>query len=221
MSKLVYTEIRNLSGWRRTLDFLWFHLSWRIIRTYLRLWCRLKVEGEENIPTRGGAILASNHLNFIDGLVILAVSPRKVSFMIAREYYESLWFGWYCRFLGCIPVNRNGRELNAVKKALRGLSDGLLLGVFPEGGITQAEVMADAKIGTALLAIRSGCPVVPIRLSGYGYQSMLRSVFTPKKVSVRIGTPLRFGGENHKDRETLERVTEEIARAIRNLKDDH
>jgi 1-acyl-sn-glycerol-3-phosphate acyltransferase len=213
----VYTETRSLSGLWKIHDFFRFYWWWYFNRAYTRLWFRLKVEGAENIPTNGAAILASNHLSFLDANILSAASPRKISFMIASEWYHKTGINWMCRFLSCIPVNRDGQDVAAAKGALKALSQGLLLGCFPEGGIREEGVMEDSKLGVALFAIRTGCPVVPVRLSGYRLESLPATFFKPKRISVRVGEPLVFAGEDHKNRETLIRVTEEISQAIRNL----
>lgn len=217
MPKLYYTETRSLTGWRKTHDVVRFYWWWWVNRIYMRVWFRLSIEGAENIPTSGAAILASNHLSFLDANLISAASPRKISFMIAREWYEHWSIRWMAEFLGCIPVNRSGQDLGAVKTALKDLSQGYLLGCFPEGGISQSGEVQDGKQGVALLAIRSGCPVIPIRLSGYGYQSLPMTFLAPKKIHLTIGKPLAFEGVDPKNREHLARVTEELTEAIRAL----
>ena len=217
MPKLIYTETRTLTGWRRTHDVLRFYWWWWINRMYMRLWFRLSIDGEENIPASGAAILASNHLSYLDANIISAASPRKVSFMIAREWYEHWTIRWMAEFLGCIPVNRSGQDLGAIKTALKHLSKGYLLGCFPEGGISQSGEMQDGKLGVALLAVKSGCPVVPVRLSGYGYQTLTGTFLKPKRIRISVGKPLVFAGIDSKDRANLERVTDELTQAIREL----
>ncbi len=220
MPKLIYTETRSLTGWWKTHDIVRFYWWWWINRIYMRVWFRLSIQGEENIPPSGAAILASNHLSFLDANIISAASPRKISFMIAREWYEHWTIRWMAEFLGCIPVNRSGQDLAAVKTALKHLSRGYLLGCFPEGGISQNGEIQEGKLGVALLAIKSGCPLVPVRLSGYGFQSLSRTFLIPKRIRITIGKPLVFEGVDSKDRDNLERVTVELTEAIRALGDD-
>jgi len=218
--KLVYTETRQLTGWRKAHDYIRFYFWWWVNRIYTRTWFWLRIRGDQYIPTEGAALLAANHLSYLDANVISAASPRKVSFMIAREYYESVFLKWMCEFLGCIPVNRTGEDLGAVKDALRKLKNGMLLGCFPEGGISKTGEMEEAKHGIALLALRTGVTVVPVYLKGYRLQSLSRSFFTPKRASINIGKPLTFEGEDYKDRESLARVTNRIVEAIRALDDE-
>jgi 1-acyl-sn-glycerol-3-phosphate acyltransferase len=214
----VYTELRPLAGWRRWRDIGRFYWWWYFNRIYTRILFRIRVEGYENIPISGAAVLASNHLSFLDGNILSAASPRRISFMIAKEWYEAFGVNWMCRLLGCIPVNRSGQDLAAVKGALKALSQGALLGCFPEGGISTSGEMRESKLGVALLVLKSGCPVIPVRLAGYRFQSsLLAALFLPKRVSAKIGRPLVFEGEDAKNRESLERVAQAISDAIRDL----
>lgn len=219
MLKLYYTETRPLTGWRKVHDKARFYWWWWVNRIYMRLLFRLDISGEENILPTGAAILVSNHISYLDANIISAASPRKVSFMIAREWYEAKAISWMCRFLGCIPVNRSGQDLAAVKSALKGLSQGFLLGCFPEGGISVDGNLQEGKLGVALIALRSGCPIIPVLLSGHRFQSLLATFFKPKKIRIRIGKSISLEGEDPKDRESLVRVTRKITDAIQNLAD--
>ncbi len=219
MPKLFYTETRPLTGWRKLHDMARFYWWWWVNRFYMRLFFRLEISGEEWIPSSGSAILVSNHISYLDANIISAASPRKVSFMIAREWYEARLINWMCRFLGCIPVNRSGQDLGAVKSALKGLSQGFLLGCFPEGGISVDGNLQEGKQGVALIALRSGCPMIPVHLSGHCFQSLPATFFLPKKIHIRIGKPILLDGEDPKDRESLARVTRRITDAIQSLAD--
>ena len=219
MRQLVYTETRELTGFRKTYDVFRFYFWWYVNYWICRIWFGLDIEGAEHIPTDGRGILVSNHLSFLDANIISAASPRKVSFMIAKEYYEMTAIRWMCEFLGCIPVNRSGEDIAAVKGAIKKLNKDFLLGAFPEGGISRTGEMEDPKQGIAMIALRTESPVVPVLLSGYRYQTMLATFLLPKKIRIKIGPPLDFSGENSKDRESLERVTNRIAQSIQELRE--
>ena len=93
---------------------------------------------------------------------------RVLGFMIAREYYDWSLIHWFCKRVGCIPVNRDGRDINANTHCIRTLEEGRVLPIFPEGRITPSsgpEIRTDPS-GAAYLAIRSGVPVIPAYISG-------------------------------------------------------
>ena len=219
MTELVYTETRELTGWRRKYDVFRFYFWWWVNYLYCKIWFGLDIEGEEHIPKKGRAILVSNHLSFLDANIISAASPRKVSFMIAKEYYEMPPIRWMCEFLGCIPVNRSGEDIAAVKQAIRKLKKDFLIGAFPEGGISRTGDLEEPKQGIALIALRTQSPVIPVHLSGYRYQPMFATFALPKKIKIKVGPPLEFPDEDAKNREGLARVTEKIAEAIQKLKE--
>lgn len=219
MTQLVYTETRELTGWRKAYDVFRFYFWWWFNHLYARIWFGLDIEGAEHIPSQGRAILVSNHLSFLDANIISAASPRKVSFMIAKEYYEMTAIKWMCEFLGCIPVNRSGEDIAAVKDAIRKLNKDFLIGAFPEGGISRSGKLEEPKQGIALIALRTGSPVIPVLLSGYRYQSMWPTFLLPKKVRITVGAPLEFPDEDAKNRESVARVTERIAQSIQELRE--
>src|SRR5262245_33732525 len=82
-----------------------------IIRFYCALMHRLVSNGPAPLPARGPAILISNHTCGIDHLLLQAACRRVLGFMIAREYYEWKWIHNWCKYAGCIPVNRNGHDV--------------------------------------------------------------------------------------------------------------
>ena len=86
----------------------------------------------------GPAILISNHTCGIDHMLLQSRSRRLLGFMVAREYYEWKWIHWICKYIGCIPVNRDGRDFAATRAAMRALKAGRVLPIFPEGHIVPA-----------------------------------------------------------------------------------
>jgi len=212
-----YTNTLSLSGWPGLRDRALFHFWWWFNRIYNRTWFWLRIEGAENLPNDGPALLVSNHVGFLDASIISAASRRRVSFMIAREYYDMRIVHWFCEYLSCIPVNRSGEDIAAVKGTLKNLRKGMLVVVFPEGGLTEETGKGDAKMGVGLLALRSGVPVIPVFLGDYPLQSIARTALLPKRTFIRIGEPLEFAGEDYKNRESLARVTDTIWLAVQKL----
>ena len=148
----------------------------------LRLWTRLQVEGREHLLTDGPLILISNHVDNWDTYIVgLYVRNRVINFLARSDGLASRWLGWYWRQLGAIPADRAG-----LAEALRIVKAGGAVGVFPEGVIAPALVRAVP--GSALLALRSGVPVVPAAIWG---TERIRpwSILNPPRVTVRYGPP--------------------------------
>src|ERR1044072_7594008 len=106
-----------------------------VLTPYLRLFFRIRVEGRENIPERGPAILASNHISFCDSFFLPLVVPRRVRYVAKAEYFENWKVAWFFRANGHIPIKRG--EGAARKRAMDGaagaLEAGELFGIYPPG----------------------------------------------------------------------------------------
>ncbi len=167
-------------------------LYWAI-QIYCRLWHRVRTEGPAPLPESGPAILISNHTCGIDHMLLQASSRRLLGFMIAREYYESPWLHGICSYIGCIPVNRNGRDHAAIRTALKALEQGRVLPIFPEGRIVPASGrrLEAMKPGSAYLAIRARVPVVPAYILGTPpTDEIADSLLTPSRARVIFGEPI-------------------------------
>jgi 1-acyl-sn-glycerol-3-phosphate acyltransferase len=160
---------------------------------YCALWHQLRIEGYAPLPETGPAILIANHTCGIDHVLLQAASRRLLGFMIAREYYESPWLHGICSYIGCIPVNRDGRDLAAIRAALRALGEGRVLPIFPEGRIVPASGLrlGEMRPGGAYIAIRAGVPVVPAYIIGTPpTDEILESLVTPSRARVVFGEPI-------------------------------
>ena len=128
---------------------------------------RTRILCRENVPA-GGAVLAGNHVSYMDPVLLWCASPRPVHFMAKKELWESGFLAWALPRLWAFPVNRGEPDRTAISTATDLLKDGELLGVFPEG--TRADVGAsglqEAHGGAAFLALRAGVPLVPTAFVG-------------------------------------------------------
>ena len=188
---------------------------------------RPTVRGLEHVPDSGGVILASNHLSFVDSVVIPIVVPRKVVFLAKSDYFTGtgvrgtasrLWF----EGLGMLPVDRSDTKsaLNSLDTALEVLGQGDAFGIYPEGTRSRDGRLYRGRTGVAHLALTAGVPVVPVGLAGTEDIQPVGSKY-PKlaKVSITFGAPLHFA--DRYDGVPLGRarreVTDEIMRAIQEL----
>jgi 1-acyl-sn-glycerol-3-phosphate acyltransferase len=190
---------------------------------YCKFWHQLRTEGRAPLPEFGPAILISNHTCGIDHMLLQAASHRLLGFMVAREYYEWPWVRPFCKFVGCIPVNRDGRDFAAMRAAIRALSDGRVLPIFPEGHIVPASGrrLDEMKPGTAYLAIRAQVPVVPAYICGTPEtDEILESLFTPSQARVIFGDPIDLSDVDSGkagDKSVQAEVSERFKRALLDL----
>ncbi|MHB1560400.1 MAG: lysophospholipid acyltransferase family protein [Isosphaeraceae bacterium] len=162
-------------------------------RVYCSAWHQLRSEGYAPLPESGPAILISNHTCGIDHMLLQSSCRRLLGFMIAREYFESRWLKGICTYIGCIPVNRDGRDVAAIRAALRALGQGRVLPIFPEGRIVPASGrrLGEMRPGVAYIAIRAGVPVVPAYIVGTPEtDEILHSLVMPSRARVVYGEPI-------------------------------
>jgi 1-acyl-sn-glycerol-3-phosphate acyltransferase len=116
-----------------------------------------------------------------------------VLFRSAREYYDWSLIHSFCRWVGCIPVNRDGRDIHATRTALRALEEGRVLPIFPEGRITPSSgrELGEIRPGAAFIAIRAGVPVIPAYIRGAPESNQIGpSLLTLSRVNVTFGNPI-------------------------------
>ncbi|MGC8641720.1 MAG: lysophospholipid acyltransferase family protein [Isosphaeraceae bacterium] len=197
-------------------------IHWVMI-AYCALWHRLKNNGWAPLPESGGAILIANHTCGIDHVLLQASSRRVLGFIIAREYYEWNLIHWFCWRVGCIPVNRDGRDLQAIRAALRALQQGRVVPIFPEGRITPASgrELGEMLPGAAYLALRAGVPVYPAYIRGTPETNQIGpSLKTPSHSSVTFGPPIDLsdlGAKDAGDKEAQAEVSRRFRAALLDL----
>ena len=171
-----------------------------VLAPLMRLVYRPVVEGRENVPKRGAVILASNHLSFIDSVVIPLVAPRPVVFLAKAEYFTGTGFkGWLSRSfftaIDAVPVERGTHRAAqaSLDAALEALNNGNAFGIYPEGKRSLDGRLYRGKPGVAWLALTSGALVVPVALAGTEkVQPTGKMVPKVHPVTVTFGPPLDF-----------------------------
>ena len=199
--------------------FYWF-LKRVLIGPWLRIIFRPWVEGLENVPQTGPAILASNHLSFSDSFFLPLVVPRRVTFIAKAEYFTGrgvkgrLSAGFF-RAVGQIPVDRSGGRASeaALRSGLKILQRGELFGIYPEGTRSPDGRLYRGRTGVARLALEAGVPVLPCAMIDTEKLQPPGRVL-PKLIrpGVRIGKPLDFSRYEGMagDRFVLRSMTDEI-----------
>jgi 1-acyl-sn-glycerol-3-phosphate acyltransferase len=167
----------------------------RVLRPLLRRHFAFRVSGLEHLPEQGAYIVAANHANYLDGVVLALALPRKISFLVMpRVYRATPLHPYFHRHIGSIPVSLARPDPGAIRRALRVLEQGSVVGIFPEGPFSRHGRLVRGQPGVALVALRSGVPVVPAAISGTFDALAARRFFVPRRVplSVRFGKPLHF-----------------------------
>jgi 1-acyl-sn-glycerol-3-phosphate acyltransferase len=187
---------------------------------YCVFWHQLRSNGWAPLPEVGPAILISNHTCGIDHMLLQAASHRLLGFMVAREYYEAKSIHWICKLIGCIPVNRDGRDFAAMRAAIRALKEGRVLPIFPEGHIVpeSGRRLDEMQPGTAYLAIRAQVPVIPAYICGTPETNeIFSSLVTPSRARVIFGAPIDLSdveSDRAGDKEAQAEVSERFKKAL-------
>lgn len=131
---------------------------------------RMKTYNAENIPDEGPAMLAANHVSFIDWMLILSASPRPVRFVIYEPIYNSIWLHWLFKAAKAIPIDSAKKNMQAflasTSEIAKALENGELICIFPEGKLTSDGEIDQFKRGIEMFIKKTAVPVVPIRLNG-------------------------------------------------------
>ena len=157
---------------------------------------RITVEGAEHIPRSGGAVLAANHVSYLDfalnGLVVLP-SRRRIRYMAKDAVFRNPVAGPLMRGMHHIPVNRSAGA-GAFDEAVAALKSGEIVGVFPEATISRAFALKDFKTGAARMAVAADVPLIP--MATWGAQRIYTKGRRPspgrgKAVALAVGEPFR------------------------------
>ena len=199
--------------------------QWTVGNT-MKLGWRPTVEGLENVPVTGGAILAGNHLSVADELFLGSVVPRHIAFWAKSEYFKGSGVrGWFSRSvmhgLGCIAVERGGGRaaLAAFDGAIPVLRAGDLVAVYPEGTRSPDGRLYRGRTGAARLAMGADVPVIPVGVLGTDkVQPIGQRLPKPGTgpVTIRFGKPIEVTGRGD-DRTALRALTDEVMGEIQKL----
>lgn len=201
---------------------------------------RVEIEGLENVPREGPAIVAANHRSYLDGPILAAIGSwrgRKLRFLGKREIFDAPVVGHLARAGGQIPVDRGTGSIKPLKEALDALERGEAVAILPQGTIPRGEDFFDpvltGKPGVARLAVESGAPVVPVALwdteKVWPRKARLPNVrpWLPGApwrpvVRVRVGEPLflKAPAGREDDKETLDGLVQQVMDRIASLLPD-
>src|SRR3954454_5362662 len=196
-----------------------------VLTPILRFLFRVRVEGTENLPKNGPAILASNHLSFSDSIFLPLVLRRRITFVVKAEYFEDKKTAWFFRAVGQIPIKRGGGSASqrALDSAMEVLQGGGLFGIYPEGTRSPDGKLYKGHTGVARLALKSGAPVIAVAMVGTREAQPIGQVkpnfFSP--IGVRFSKPMYFDryGDRADDPRVLRQITDEIMFELRALSD--
>ncbi len=200
---------------------LYGRITYPVVRTVaepaLRRMFSMHPDGLEHVPRSGPAILAPNHLSFVDPICIALTVPRRITFIGKAEYTDSWVTRWFMEMGGVIPVRRedSAKAQGSLGRGTEVLRAGELLGIFPEGTRSPDGRLYKGKTGAARMALEVGCPVIPVGLTGT--EKVLpkdAKVPTLTPVHVSYAKPMMVPESAREDAHVLREFTDAVMQEI-------
>ncbi len=163
----------------------------KLVHIILRVIARVEFVGAENIPPSGGVILATNHMSRID-TPLLFVNPVRpdITALVTDKYKAYPFFRWFTTTAEGIWIDREIADFTAFRLAIEAIQSGKALGIAPEGTRSTTASLQEAKVGTALLAVRAGVAVVPVAIEGTETAVAQFKRLRRPRVVIHFGKPL-------------------------------
>ncbi len=194
-----------------------------ILYSGLRLFYRIKLTGLQNIPQNGPALLVSNHISYLDGLVLGTTCDRVPRFLVFKDFFETPYLKPFLTFIHAIPVKNDSMKnfVHAIRQAREELNAGNLVCIFAEGGLTRNGNLMRFNRGLEKIVVGSDTPIIPIYLGGL-WKSIFshnphaglswRRLFKRRLVSVNIGQPMPSDSKAYQIRSAVAELGTEAAK---------
>jgi 1-acyl-sn-glycerol-3-phosphate acyltransferase len=168
----------------------------------------------EKIPNEGSGILCANHVSDVDMFFIGCKLKRLIRYMAKEELFQKLLIGKLIKYFGAFPVRRGAGDIGAIRKALDLLKEGHIIGIFPEGTIRKKNMKLNAKPGPALIAMKSGAKIIPVKIEG--------KIGLFSKIKIIYGNPyyLRFEKDRKYKSKELSQISQDILDNIYSLSEE-
>jgi 1-acyl-sn-glycerol-3-phosphate acyltransferase len=179
---------------------------------WLRVVARVEIEGQENIPRSGAAIVAINHLGLFDPpLGYIGINRSDITGWVADKHKINPLYSYFINVAGGIWINRESVDMQALRKALEALKQGRIFGLAPEGTRSPIGALIHAKEGASYLAISSGAPIIPAAITGTETAAREWKHLRRPSLNIRFGKAFQLPAmERGTRQDALARGTDEI-----------
>lgn len=209
----------NNGFWTPRPLYRWGH---RLTNIFCKTFGRLEARGVEHIPKAGGVLLVSNHVSFLDPVIVGSAANREIHFMARSNAFDIPGLGKLISMYNAYPVNRGAPDLGALRKTISLLKAGNVVLMFPEGTRSVDGTLGKARDGACFIAHRAGVPTIPVYHSGAERvlprnSNRLRRA----KLTVVFGEPLELiARESETKREMYQKMGNQMMEAIADLRDE-
>lgn len=201
-----------------------YSIIFRIIQLSLmflfNLLFRVKKIDIHKVPKKGKFILCSNHISYIDPVIIGAFIPRYVYFMAKKELYNNKILGSLVNFLNAFPVNRRTLDRKTISTSFDILKGGNILGIFPEGTRSTDGIIRKGKKGMGFISVYTKTSIIPVAISGANkiVQKPHKRIFFPK-IKLIVGDVIDIKDilKKHDKKEAMSAVVEKTMEEIKKI----
>lgn len=201
-----------------------YHIFYRfliyIVSFIFKIFFRVEVKNSHNIPKEGRIVLCSNHISYIDPVIIGAYFPRYIYFMGKKELFENKFLASVITFFNSFPVNRVALDRKAISTAIRVLKDDQVLGLFPEGTRSVDGIVREGRKGIGLISILGESPILPMAIVGANkiIQKPHKRIFFPK-IKINIGGIISTSDiiRKYQKNEAINIIVKKTMRSIKKL----
>ena len=190
---------------------MFYYILRFLIALLAGLFLRRQVLGKGNMPRHTACIIVANHVNLLDSPILGVSLGRRVYFMAKEDLFHSRIIGWMAKQFGAFSVTKGRLNRRAGRTALELLANGQVLIIYPEGKRSDDGKLGQAYSGAALLAVKSGAPIVPIGISGTRQLVGKKWFFKRPKIALNIGQPFSLSPSQEKLRKAeIDQLTHEV-----------
>lgn len=173
---------------------MFYYIVRAICWLIFKIFWKIEVVGIENVPKEGGLLLASNHVSYLDPIVLGITMNRKICFIAKKEAFNNIFGSIILKHLNAFSVDRGKVDIRSFKKALNILQEKKVLGLFPEGTRSLNGELQELKSGIIKIAMKTGVPILPVGIIGtykiYSHGKIFPTLFK-YNITVRYG-PLQY-----------------------------
>jgi 1-acyl-sn-glycerol-3-phosphate acyltransferase len=217
------TKISTKLTGNKVADRIAYKIVRFIVTSFCRTWCRMTIEGRENVPASGPFLLAPTHRSILDTPIASGVTNRRMRFMGADKYWKNNAFGRLLTALGGFPVSRGTADREALKRCIAVVEGGEPLVLFPEGERKSGPIVQPLFDGATYIAVKAGVPIVPVGIGGSERAMPKGAKFIrPHKIHVVIGKPIptmRSADNPKAQRDTARQLTIDLHAELQRLFD--
>lgn len=199
----------------------WYSVATGLLRVYFKLFYHYRVYGTTHLY-QGGAILAPNHLSFLDPPLIAAAWPEDAHFLARASLFDSTILGWLLPRLHSHPVQGTAQDIQSMRTICQLLGEGKKVVIFPEGVRSSNGELQSIKPGVAMLALRMNCPIIPVYIKGT-FEAWPRHQRRPKlgaRITCVFGKPIQLtNNEGVNKRQMQEQLTQQLKTSLEALRD--